>query len=359
MLVISRRSNETLLVGESIEIRVLGAKSDSVRLGIVAPNEIKVVRGELLAKVMEQNLAATEVPCELFKKLKPKTPSSAAPSVKVKSNSSQGPMVRRISHDIRNYLTPILGETDLALMDCEDELVRDSLQVVKEHSGLLLKSLSDLDLLTGKQLVLGPPSSVREQLELCADMYRESMNMVIDCPQDLEIASTKPMLGEILGELIRNAQEAQAKDVELKVQRVGQKMLIEVKDNGGGVDRVSLSHLGEPFFTTKSGHRGLGLAKMMGWLKAFEGSMQIASTLGRGTTLTLEIGLGERVSRVPSQRVILRGLFRGVAHRTLEQKGYQVLLAEDDEQMAVLRKSHPGLIDVVESEVDVATWSPG
>ena len=55
MLVISRRHNENLLLGKSIEVKVLSTRSDSVRLGITAPRSVNVVRGELLEQVKQQN----------------------------------------------------------------------------------------------------------------------------------------------------------------------------------------------------------------------------------------------------------------------------------------------------------------
>jgi len=47
MLVISRKTGETFLIGENIEITVLEVAGDKVRLGISAPREIRIIRKEL------------------------------------------------------------------------------------------------------------------------------------------------------------------------------------------------------------------------------------------------------------------------------------------------------------------------
>jgi carbon storage regulator len=50
MLVLSRKLNETIVIGNNIRIRVVGISGSQVRLGIEAPDEIKVMREELLSR---------------------------------------------------------------------------------------------------------------------------------------------------------------------------------------------------------------------------------------------------------------------------------------------------------------------
>ncbi len=49
MLVLTRRKNQTVVVGHDIVITVLEVKGDQIRLGIAAPRDVPVYRGELLA----------------------------------------------------------------------------------------------------------------------------------------------------------------------------------------------------------------------------------------------------------------------------------------------------------------------
>ena len=48
MLVLTRRSGETILIGDDIEITVLVVDGSQIRVGIDAPENIKILRGELL-----------------------------------------------------------------------------------------------------------------------------------------------------------------------------------------------------------------------------------------------------------------------------------------------------------------------
>ncbi len=51
MLVLSRKLNQEIRIAENIIVRVIGIKGNQVRLGIVAPAEVPVLREELLTKV--------------------------------------------------------------------------------------------------------------------------------------------------------------------------------------------------------------------------------------------------------------------------------------------------------------------
>jgi len=51
MLVLSRKANQTILVGQDIEITVVSVKGGQVRIGIRAPQHVAVLRGELLEEV--------------------------------------------------------------------------------------------------------------------------------------------------------------------------------------------------------------------------------------------------------------------------------------------------------------------
>lgn len=59
MLVLTRRRNESIMVGDNIRITVLDVRDDAVRIGIEAPREITILRAELYQAVQEENVAAS------------------------------------------------------------------------------------------------------------------------------------------------------------------------------------------------------------------------------------------------------------------------------------------------------------
>jgi len=69
MLVLSRKLNESIIIGENIEVKVLSIEGDQVKLGIVAPKNIKVHRREIYESIQEQNKAALNIDANLIQKL--------------------------------------------------------------------------------------------------------------------------------------------------------------------------------------------------------------------------------------------------------------------------------------------------
>lgn len=69
MLVLSRKENETIQIGDNIEIRILEVKGDTVRIGIEAPKSIEILRGELVQSISETNTEAITVDATLFSQL--------------------------------------------------------------------------------------------------------------------------------------------------------------------------------------------------------------------------------------------------------------------------------------------------
>ena len=55
MLILSRRKNESLVIGKNIEITVLEISGSSIKIGITAPKEVKVLRKELIEEVSNIN----------------------------------------------------------------------------------------------------------------------------------------------------------------------------------------------------------------------------------------------------------------------------------------------------------------
>ncbi len=58
MLVLQRRTGQSIRIGEEIEVVVLEVSGDHVRLGIAAPREIRVLRQELLTEIRDENRRA-------------------------------------------------------------------------------------------------------------------------------------------------------------------------------------------------------------------------------------------------------------------------------------------------------------
>ncbi len=58
MLVLSRREDESIIINDDIEIKVIGVKQDQVKIGIVAPKNVKIFRKEIYDEIQSANIAA-------------------------------------------------------------------------------------------------------------------------------------------------------------------------------------------------------------------------------------------------------------------------------------------------------------
>lgn len=60
MLVLSRKTEESIMLGKDIEIKVLGIEDDRVKIGISAPREVEIYRKEIYLEIQEENRAASQ-----------------------------------------------------------------------------------------------------------------------------------------------------------------------------------------------------------------------------------------------------------------------------------------------------------
>ena len=61
MLVLSRKKNESIMIGDQVEVQILAIEGDQVKIGIVAPKSIKVHRAEVFESIKAQNEAALNI----------------------------------------------------------------------------------------------------------------------------------------------------------------------------------------------------------------------------------------------------------------------------------------------------------
>ncbi len=99
---------------------------------------------------------------------------------------------------------------------------------------------------------------------------------------------------QVLVNLIVNACQAMEPGGKLSIithpGKTGDKVEIDVKDTGRGIDPEFLPHIFDPFFSTKGvGGTGLGLSVSYSIIKNHKGRIRVESTVGTGTTFTIEL----------------------------------------------------------------------
>jgi PAS domain S-box-containing protein len=147
----------------------------------------------------------------------------------------------------------------------------------------------------------------------------------------------------------------------------GSYVRLTVTDTGEGMDRETLDRAFEPFFSTKPKDKGtgLGLATVYGIVSQTGGMIELRSEVEDGTTVTILLpSVTAAVTRNASPQIVRRHrtgetilvvedeeLVRDVASRILTQHGYHVLLAAGGSDAFALNDAHPGVIDLLLTDV--------
>lgn len=69
MLVLSRKTNESIVIGDNIEVVVLDIKDGTVKIGIQAPHSVRVFRKEIFDEIKNENVLAGESNEDMVKQL--------------------------------------------------------------------------------------------------------------------------------------------------------------------------------------------------------------------------------------------------------------------------------------------------
>lgn len=67
MLVLTRKKGESIMIGDTIEVKIIAVEGDQVKLGIDAPRSVKVHRSEVYKAIQEENKAALNASIDLLK----------------------------------------------------------------------------------------------------------------------------------------------------------------------------------------------------------------------------------------------------------------------------------------------------
>jgi two-component system cell cycle sensor histidine kinase/response regulator CckA len=274
---------------------------------------------------------------------------------------SLGVLAGGLAHDFNNLLVAILGNADLGLRDTKPGAPgRPALENIR-HASLRAAELTDqLLAYAGRGGVsssrVEPAPLVEELLRISAPRMPATIAVRVTIPDELGILGDAAQVRQVLLNLIGNARDAigtragtitiSARSVEhdgtvhaddVVTAPAGSYAAIEVTDSGDGMNRETRRRIFEPFFTTKPTGHGLGLAAVLGIVRAHGGGLRLTSALGEGSRFVVlwPAAIASEPPRVenPSTRRVLviddEDLVRDVVARMVEDLGYSALTASD------------------------------
>ncbi|MDP5139763.1 MAG: ATP-binding protein, partial [Spirosomaceae bacterium] len=108
---------------------------------------------------------------------------------------------------------------------------------------------------------------------------------------DFSVFADPSLMEQVLINLIKNASEARSKNnkscVELRAYQTNERCIIEVEDNGMGIETEALSKVFIPFFTTKKAGSGIGLSLSRQIVQMHGGEITVQSEINKGTTFRI------------------------------------------------------------------------
>lgn len=217
-----------------------------------------------------------------------------------------------VAHDFNNLLSVILGHAGLARMDLPaDSPARPALDGIEVAARRAARLTNQMLAYAGKGRLDTAPvdlnQAVTDAMAMLAGMLSPTTTLRTDLAPDLPIVAADPdQMRQVIYDLLANAAEAigpeQAGVIAITTRRdvldrarllqtvlggelaEGEYVLVQVADNGCGMDPATQARIFEPFFSTKFTGRGLGLAAVLGIIRGHRGTLRVTSAPGEGTT---------------------------------------------------------------------------
>jgi len=301
-----------------------------------------------------------------------------------------GQLAGGVAHDYNNMLSVILGYTDLlkSSISPDDPKMEDLLQI--EAAGIRSRDITRQLLAFSRRQIIEP---TRQNLNNLIEKLKKSLSRLIGEDIELKFLPTNELwdvkvdpsqIDQIIFNLAANARDAMPEGGKLILKTAnvnvsqpphnqngsatpGDYVTLTVIDTGTGIDAETLSHIFEPFYTTKDPGKGtgLGLATVYGIVKQNKGFVNVFSKLGEGTTF--KIYLPRCIEPQPEQAesdtdvscheggtVLLvedDKMVRRITAQMLKKLGYTTIVAANAAEALTLSKKISKTIDLLIADV--------
>jgi two-component system cell cycle sensor histidine kinase/response regulator CckA len=221
-----------------------------------------------------------------------------------------GRLAGGLAHDFNNLLTVILGYSEMLMSTLpENDATRIAIADIAEAGRRGAGITRQLMLFSGRLPVRPQLVSISERIVSLSSRLRpllaESVQLEVAHPRlPLDVRADADQINDLLLNLAKNARDMMSGGGTLRIDACrrqvaslvdatgataapGEYVVIQVADNGEGMDAVTCARLFEPFFATEKNARGSGLrmSAVYGIVKRWGGFITVQSTPGQGSTI--------------------------------------------------------------------------
>jgi PAS domain S-box-containing protein len=299
-----------------------------------------------------------------------------------------GTLAGGIAHDFNNILTTISGYSELALDDATKGLATplELTQILKAADRA--KELIQQIMVFSRKAAFEPkPLNLNRLIKDAISIIKRTIPKMISVQENLakDLYLTNgdaTQLEQVILNLASNAKDAMPQGGRLIIEtqnislddeyaaghlgaKAGEYILLTVSDTGMGMDKETLDHIFEPFYTTKEVGKGtgLGLASVYGIVKGHQGYTSCYSEPSQGTSFQIYLPAlitNDLTKKVVGEHSLIKARgdetillvddedsLRKLGSRMLKNLGYKVLTASNGEDAVELFRQNWGEVDLV------------
>ena len=280
--------------------------------------------------------------------------------IKSEKIESLGVLAGGIAHDFNNLLNAIIGNIDIGKKFTAPDSEAYKSLVRTEKASTRAKEL------TQQLLTFSKGGAPVKKLSAIGDLIRDTaefntrgsgVRCEFSLPKELWDAEIdEGQISQVISNLVINAVQAMprggticisGRNIEVRPNEFqdltpGNYVQIMAQDTGQGIPQEHLGRIFEPYFTTKEGGSGLGLATTYSIIKKHDGAIDVTSSMGTGTTFTILLPAApEKTKPVVPLSVAASD----------EKRTGRILLMDDDE---IVRETAGVMLDLLGYAVDFA-----
>jgi len=219
-----------------------------------------------------------------------------------------GTQASGIAHEFNNLVQVMRGHIEFAQKTKKQKDIKQALNIFLDTSDRAEKiirnllnfsrqELSEKELCDITEVVESILSLIESQLKRC------NIRIIRQYKNTPMVEVNKPEMQQVFLDMVVNARDAmlpKGGKLKVSVKRAKKNVEISFSDTGIGIEKENLNRLFEPFYTTKGSLEGstisgtgLGLYVSYGIIRRHKGSIEVRSRVGRGSTFTVRLPLGE------------------------------------------------------------------
>ena len=211
-------------------------------------------------------------------------------------------MAKQVAHEIKNPLTPmrLTVQNFERKFDANDPTIK---QKIKDYSETLIQQIDTMSSVASAfSNFASMPAQQNETLnvvsviDLALEIFNENYIIFEADEEEIITLIDRTQLIRIITNLVKNAIQAipesrMEKEIKIRVKKRDNEVLIQVSDNGNGIESQNIPRIFEPKFTTKSSGMGLGLGIIKNIIENYKGTITFETEINKGTIFTVTLPL--------------------------------------------------------------------